>query len=213
MGIVYKVSNKINDKCYIGQTVRSLELRKKEHLNQNRSFKTLFQNALYKHGPESFDWEILFETDNIDELNEKEIYYIKKYNTLENGYNLTTGGMNGTYSKESKKKLSKIAKKRIGDKNSFYGKGSRIKGENNHFFGKKHSEETKEKLRQKRLGKKHSEETKRKISKESRGEKNGFYGKKHSEETKRKIRESHLGKKHSEETKQKMRESHRRRKL
>lgn len=73
-------------------------------------------------------------------------------------------------------------------------------GENNNFFGKTHSEETKEKIRQKRLGTKASEETKKKLSEMRKGsgnsmygktgEKSPLYGKKHSEETKNKQSES-----------------------
>lgn len=103
-------------------------------------------------------------------------------------------------------------------------------GENNHFFGQKHTTETRQKLSMQRRGavrKPHSEETKRKISESQKGKtiksesiqkmistrkENGTYGmrtflgRKHSEETKRKNREKHLNKKASEETKQKMSE-------
>lgn len=78
-----------------------------------------------------------------------------------------------------------------------------IRGEKNPMFGRRHSEEAKEKLRLKQTGKRHSEESKRKISEAVAGEKNpmygkatyGFKGKHHSEEAKRKISEKHKGKK------------------
>jgi len=86
-----------------------------------------------------------------------------------------------------------------------------IKGENHHWYGKKHSQETKEKMRKREAhpmsGKTHSDETKTKMSK-------SHTGKKHTEETRRKLSKSNkgrhpgmLGKRHTEETKQKMTEN------
>lgn len=63
-------------------------------------------------------------------------------------------------------------------------------GENHPFWGKQHSEETKEKIRQARLGTKLSEEAKARLSEAHKGENNPFYGKVHTEETKRKISET-----------------------
>lgn len=78
------------------------------------------------------------------------------------------------------------------------------KGENHSFFGKHHSEETKQKLREANLNKEVSEETRKKLSLASSGEKNPNYGKKHSEATKAKISLTHKGKIISEESKRKM---------
>lgn len=83
------------------------------------------------------------------------------------------------------------------------------KGEKNGFYGKKHTEETRQRLREIALGRKLSEETKQKIKAFWKDHKNGFYGKRHSEEAKRKISEAHKGKKLSEETRKKMSEAHR----
>jgi hypothetical protein len=84
---------------------------------------------------------------------------------------------------------SKNTKEKI--KNSMLGK--HIK-EQNPFYGKKHTEETKQKIGLARKGKKYSEETKKKMSLSQLGEKHPMYGKKHSEETKRKMSESRLKK-------------------
>ncbi len=98
--IVYKAKNKINNKIYIGQTVRSLEWRKYHHeLLARRGSKIYFHNSIRKNGSENFEWEILCECKNRKELNQKEIMYIKRYKTLNRnfGYNTTPGGSNGGY--------------------------------------------------------------------------------------------------------------------
>lgn len=153
MGIIYKVTNKINGKSYIGQTKFTLEKRKIEHEKHNDCY---FHYALKKYGFENFKWETVEDKILKEKLNEKEKHYINEYNTFENGYNLTTGGEGGYIrSEETKKLLSEWASKRIGEKSSFY--------------GKKHTEESKEKNRLKHLGKIMSEETKEKIQKKLKG--------------------------------------------
>lgn len=97
-GIIYKWTNKINNKCYIGKTIREKE-RIYQHLNDRRS-NSYFHNALDKYGSDSFTYEVLFETysnstENLDTiLNVLEKFYIKKYNSnnREFGYNMTVGG-------------------------------------------------------------------------------------------------------------------------
>lgn len=96
---IYKFTNKINGKVYIGQSV-NLKNRylahKNSYNNSNCSgYNTLFYQALRKYGWENFDYEILIEDDNltVDELNELEKQYIKQYDSFRNnGYNLTIGG-------------------------------------------------------------------------------------------------------------------------
>jgi hypothetical protein len=81
-------------------------------------------------------------------------------------------------------------------------------GENNPFFGKHHSEETKKKISDAEKGKHLSEKTRKKMSESRKGEKNPFYGKHHSEETKEKISNANKGKHHSEKTKKKISDAH-----
>lgn len=88
--IVYLATNKINNKKYIGQTTQSLEKRIKNHLNQKNKYD--FQKDLHKYGLENFKFEILCKCITRDELNEKEKYYIKYYNTIDVGYNIYAGG-------------------------------------------------------------------------------------------------------------------------
>ncbi len=96
---------------------------------------------------------------------------------------------------------------------SIKNKGRDNKGKNNPMFGRKHSDETKEKLRRQKLGKKASEETKSKLSKSRRGDKNGFFGKTHSDETKEKLRIHGLGRNLSVETRRKISDKNKGKKL
>lgn len=93
--IVYMARNKINNKVYIGKTIGELEQRKKEHYYQSKA-KTgsYFQSAIRKHGIDNFEWSILCECNNNEELNQKEIDLIKHFKSQDNriGYNITSGG-------------------------------------------------------------------------------------------------------------------------
>lgn len=133
--IIYKIQNKINNKIYIGQTVRTLEERIKEH---KRNKNCVMYKAFKKYGFENFDIKQIDEAKTIEELNEKEIYYINLYDSKNNGYNMCDGGGNTKgykHTEKSKKKMSQNHGKYYKEKNSFY--------------GKHHSEETKEKMRKK----------------------------------------------------------------
>lgn len=88
-GIIYKITNKVNGKSYIGQTRYTLEFRWRQHINKKDN--TYFHNAIRKYGKDNFSIELLEECD-ISKLNEREIFYIAKFNTFKEGYNLTIGG-------------------------------------------------------------------------------------------------------------------------
>lgn len=88
-GIIYKITNKVNGKSYIGQTRYTIEFRWRQH--QHKKDNTYFHNAIHKYGIENFSIEVLEECDTKD-LNSREIFYIAKYDTFNNGYNLTIGG-------------------------------------------------------------------------------------------------------------------------
>lgn len=94
MGCIYMYTNKINGMKYIGQTICKLKKRHWEHLNRDNSY---IDRALRKYGEENFDLSILEDNINdIEKLNELEIFYINKYDTFNNGYNLTKGGCGST---------------------------------------------------------------------------------------------------------------------
>jgi len=109
--IVYKITNKINGKIYIGQTVQDLNIRFNAHCYKGSGCTKIYR-AIRKYGKENFTIEIIEVCDSIESLNKAEEYWIKEYSSIENGYNLTTGGLNNKFSKETKEKLSIILKKR-----------------------------------------------------------------------------------------------------
>jgi group I intron endonuclease len=108
--IIYKATNSVNNKAYIGQTVKCLNDRKGEHLKfAKNGIDTYFHRALRKHGSNSFVWEILDDSTckTIEQLNNMEIFYIAYYDTFKNGYNLTSGGRRCIIREETKQKISK----------------------------------------------------------------------------------------------------------
>lgn len=92
MAYIYKITNTINNKVYVGQTSLSVENRFKQHckdsINPKTSDRPLYR-AMRKYGIENFIIEIIEETDI---PNEREKYWIEFYNSYCNGYNATLGG-------------------------------------------------------------------------------------------------------------------------
>ena len=152
-------TNKINGKCYIGQTVGSLKKRKRKHIScsLNNSDDLYFHNAIKKYGVGSFEWAVLDECNTVDDLAKLETHYIKFYGTFGEGYNLTCGGDGGSlgfkHSEESKLKMSLAKKGKMPSEATIIGRKN-----------KEVSEEIKLKLSEINRGKKVSEETLKKIS-------------------------------------------------
>lgn len=99
---IYSVTNRITGDVYIGQTV-NFKRRWREHkreLNQNQHINKHLQGAWNKYGEESFEFRIIHLCDELDDLNELERYYIAKFNTYADGYNLTLGGDGFVYDKK-----------------------------------------------------------------------------------------------------------------
>jgi group I intron endonuclease len=193
IGTIYKYTDP-NGKSYIGQTV-SEERRRKEFYDLRIKYAgDKINTARAEIGPENFQYEILEQkeykntVDAILDLNVKESYYIGKYDTYQNGYNMTTGGegVRGiVFTDEIKEKISNTLKEYF-------------KTHDNPFKGQKHKKETIEILREQAKnrpspfkGKHWSEEERKRISERmklyTKGELNGFYGKKHSDKTKKII--------------------------
>ena len=99
MGFIYKITNKINGKIYIGQTIMPIKNRMYKHYSQARTGKAItgIDAAIRKYGEDNFEVEQLVECPNED-LNQQEQFYISKYKSFENGYNLTIGGQYTTTS-------------------------------------------------------------------------------------------------------------------
>ena len=190
--VIYKTTNLINGKIYVGKDAKN---NPKYYGSGN-----LIKLAIKKYGKENFKKEIIEYCLDCVELSKREIYWIKELNSIDKliGYNLSEGGIGGCLgckaSDETKAKLS---------------------GKNNHFYGKHHTDETKEKLSKAlkgreiwnrgklgiyseesklkmskaKLGKKASNETKAKMSESRMGRISGMLGKTHSKESKNKISE------------------------
>lgn len=113
--IIYKATNVVNRKVYIGQTTNSLEYRKQQHfrdVKRKGRRKTYFINALSKYGIDNFKFEIIDKANSIKELNNKEIKWIKYYDSTnrEKGYNLDSGGNNGKKTEYTKNIIGKHTK-------------------------------------------------------------------------------------------------------
>lgn len=179
VGYIYKITNLIDGKIYIGKTKYSIDSRYKGHLRQALKNKNLnitssnLYNAINKYGVDNFTVEQIEECP-YENLSEREIFWIKELDARNPfvGYNICKGGECGPggpmfkghkHTEETKKQMS-----------------INRKGENNSNYGNKWHQ---------------SDELKALHSKLSSGENNGMYGKKHTETSKEKNRKAHLGKK------------------
>lgn len=143
--IVYKITCKVNNKVYIGQTNETIEKRFKRHMGyQKDEHDTKFYRAVRKYGTENFVIEEIDRALTQEELDEKELYWINKYNAVENGYNTKAvkGKCGGdTLSNHPNKKniSEKIRQSKMGDKNPMRKNGG-LRGERNGMFGKRGAE-------------------------------------------------------------------------
>ena len=91
-GSIYIIRNTINDKVYVGQTTQTINIRFTNHKMASRTGEdTKFYRAMRKHGEENFYPELL-ERVEVEDLNDRERYWIKYYDSYYNGYNSTLGG-------------------------------------------------------------------------------------------------------------------------
>lgn len=95
MGYIYKISNDINKKVYIGKTVKSIEQRWQEHcrdyLKRKNEQRPLYR-AMNKYGISHFYIEEIEEINDLEKLSQREVYWIEFYHSYSNGYNATLGG-------------------------------------------------------------------------------------------------------------------------
>jgi group I intron endonuclease len=170
---IYKATNLINGKQYIGKTIFAMEIRQTKHISNLNTVKKRhypLYSAIKKYGKENFEWVVIDTAETEEELNAKEIYWIKFYDTLSpKGYNLTDGGDG-----QSGHKHSEETKKKISENNYWRGR----LGVNS---GKKFSDEHRENLSKAHKGKPTKivyDERVRSILREQKlGEKNPMYGK------------------------------------
>lgn len=96
-GFIYKITNKINGKSYIGQTIQNVKERFYQHCATKCSqaiLNMVIHKAINKYGKSNFTIEVIEEIDSTN-LNDRERYWIKYYNSYNNGYNSTKGGQDG----------------------------------------------------------------------------------------------------------------------
>lgn len=160
--VVYKITNLLNGKCYIGQA-KDLEKRLKGHRRCVGKTKSPLYSAIEKYGWDSFEITVIAVADSYDQLNQLEVDHIVKHNSLyPAGYNLTEGGTGGDLvtNHPNKETLYTSRKGRIpwnkgvsglkGEANGNYGNPSGFKGNKTTFksgqehslYGKKQAAET-----------------------------------------------------------------------
>lgn len=166
-----------SNKKYIGIT-KDFDLRKINHHYRSKFGKTKFVDAIKKHGFENIKWEILFEVNSWLEACTLEQELILKYNTINNGYNMTEGGEGIQGYKHSQETIEKMHKNT-----------NRIHfGSENGMYGKKHSNDTKNKMSSKQKGRVFSKEHKEKLKISRKLQKPPTLGKKWKLKKKRKSR-------------------------
>ena len=199
MGFIYKITNTITNKCYIGETIKSPEHRWKQHLQKIKKGEgcPALRDAINAHGLENFTFEVILNCPD-EERFYREIEMIKRYNSqVPNGYNILPGGICGggfigkKHTPETIEKIKESGKK-FREENPDFFETYREKHSQATSNGLKNSEVFKKAVEEERIGKGHSdkkpsEETKKKISEsvtkyfESLGEGNHVNIEKHRE--------------------------------
>ncbi len=125
---IYKITNKINGKLYIGETIQNYKDRWRQHKNFQSQYYTcpILKQAFIKYGIDNFNFEVIQEC-SFDERFELEKKYIEKYNSIApyGGYNFLPGGEGGgflgkTHSDETRKKLSEASRKFYEENPNYY---------------------------------------------------------------------------------------------
>lgn len=208
VGYIYRFYNKITHKYYIGQTIRSMNLRLAEHLKSSeKPSRNYFHNALYKYGIENFEMDVIYTVSReskkelIDVLNFLEILEIERHDSMNNGYNLNSGGKRYVLSDRLKKILSESHKGiKFSEEHRLHLSQANVGNKKliDSLKGRKVSNETREKISES-VKKSYTEEHKQKTSLANKG-------KVVSDEMREKLKLVNLGKKHSDETKKKLSE-------
>ena len=142
--IVYKVTNMVNGKIYVGQTTTSLQKRWYQHCHKSSRCRYLY-HAIQKYGANNFEVEQIDVARDRAELDLKEWFWIQHYGCMiPNGYNLKSGGSTPSYSEESRLLMSM--------------NHADVSGSNNPRYGVHLSAVTRKKIRDSQLGKRLSDE-------------------------------------------------------
>lgn len=109
--VIYKITNLIDGKTYIGQTINCPRQRWQMHCTPKMD--TLLARAIKKHGKSNFKQEIIFTCESLEDLNKAEERLIQEHNSMfPNGYNVEFGGNNFLKSEIHKRKISLALKGR-----------------------------------------------------------------------------------------------------
>jgi group I intron endonuclease len=178
---IYKITNTVNGKCYVGQSWNIESRWRSYHQLMCRGQTKLF-NAFKKHGLPTFTFEMLTEYASPgptqDELDTREDYWMEHFQCIQQGYNIRQAGSRGKFSDASKEKMRQA------------------------HLGKTQSDATKEKHRLASTGRKHTAEAKANMSAVQKG-------RVVSSETRAKLREIQTGKTYTSEVKARMGDIHR----
>lgn len=141
MFYIYKITNILNNKIYIGQTYnKTIYQRFNRHCKEaSKHAHSALDRAIFKYGKHNFKVELIEECNSIEQLNERECYWIKIFNSTNGsiGYNLTDGGDGGnTYKYKSKSEMDQIRNK--------ISKANKGKNNGNHTSVKAYNINTKE---------------------------------------------------------------------
>lgn len=207
-GYVYKITNLINFKVYVGITTCTISKRWNEHKHNalRNKKRTHLSLAIKKYGIENFKIDSIKKCYSYNQLYRAEVYFIKHFcsNDRTNGYNNSTGGeissKGARHSDETKRRISELQKGKHNSPRTEFGKGEK------HFnYGRSLPDCVKDKISKSNKGKKLSESTKEKL-RAIKGIKHWGYGKKRPIETRNKISAANIGRKHSDEFKKKISE-------
>jgi group I intron endonuclease len=158
--IAYLIRNTISGKCYVGQTVKTLDRRWSSHKREARKGRGhALADAIRKYGESAFEATEIVCAFSLEGLNSLEEYFISELNTLSpNGYNLHTGGNSHQPSEATLQKMSEASKGFARHKGFKHSPEVRakiseaVKGRVPSFTGRKHSEETKAKISAAKMG-------------------------------------------------------------
>ncbi len=168
MMVIYRAICLITKKSYIGQT-NNFKVRKNNHLSyakRGKDSSKKFYRALRKYGEDKFRWEILQEFEDTKLANELETKWIKRFNSVEDGYNCLEKPLTHLRGKDHPNFNKKLSQHRINQMKE------RMTGSKNPMYNKTHTKETRKKISDANkamagrtwLGRNHSEETKKKLS-------------------------------------------------
>lgn len=189
-GRIYKITNVVNNKIYIGQTIHTIKHRWNEHVCKSKTENTYLYKSMRKYGVNNFKIEQIDEAVDKQELDEKERNYIASFNSfIPYGYNISLGGGNNDnfthnpnmeiikqHMKESSRKrwdniteeernrISKLRREMALNPNAIYQSKEYKEKMRKICTGRRHSEETKQKISQMLKGKKHTDDSKKKMS-------------------------------------------------